>query len=472
MSDAPDGAGRRPRIDRRMLEFLVCPVTRGRLVYDAGAAGAGLEGRRARLPDPRRHPGDAGRRGAPARRLRRRREAASSRLRPPRRLAAPRSRRAARGTSSYADAVHARHEVRRMRRFIGIFACSTEIVEISSRFQRRCAGAAAPRPACVDTRRNGRVPREAAARGRCVSLATDAVSATMARALGPFQSAPPSRRAISRAVAVEDDGDRQAGHVHRARRARPSGRGRSASAVMPASALKRGDGLGAVAAGGDRRSPRSRRRRGRAASASSAGISSRQGAHQVAQKLTRRTVPFEAASVVSAAVGVGEGDVGRRRPASAWTTSLRMSPSRSASIAARCVGGQVRGRGGVCEGARARRIAGPAARQAARTGGRHGRQDAVPTRCGAAASPRAGRGDGGDQRLDRLRQAAGAPRTSRRAAPMPPCSAPPASSADSDARGDPGRPAHGACQRSRPAASPFSTALEDIHMNVESRLRS
>ena len=40
-AEAPaGGAG----LDRRMLEFLVCPVTRGRLVYDAGAAGARLAG--------------------------------------------------------------------------------------------------------------------------------------------------------------------------------------------------------------------------------------------------------------------------------------------------------------------------------------------------------------------------------------------------------------------------------------------
>ena len=68
-------------------------------------------------------------------------------------------------------------------------------------------------------------------------------------------------------------------------------------------------------------------------SASSAGISLRQGAHQVAQKLTSRTRPFEAASVVgspSAPVysvsGAGTG--------SAWTTSLRMSPVRNASSSA------------------------------------------------------------------------------------------------------------------------------------------
>ena len=34
MSDAPAPAPAAAAIDRRMLEFLVCPVTRGRLVYD------------------------------------------------------------------------------------------------------------------------------------------------------------------------------------------------------------------------------------------------------------------------------------------------------------------------------------------------------------------------------------------------------------------------------------------------------
>jgi len=32
-ADAP----KPPRVDRKLLEMLVCPVTRGRLVYDAGA---------------------------------------------------------------------------------------------------------------------------------------------------------------------------------------------------------------------------------------------------------------------------------------------------------------------------------------------------------------------------------------------------------------------------------------------------
>jgi uncharacterized protein YbaR (Trm112 family) len=46
MSDAP-GAPAAAAFDRHMLEFLVCPVTRGPLVYDAGrqelvSKGAGL----------------------------------------------------------------------------------------------------------------------------------------------------------------------------------------------------------------------------------------------------------------------------------------------------------------------------------------------------------------------------------------------------------------------------------------------
>jgi uncharacterized protein YbaR (Trm112 family) len=35
VSDAPESAPARVEVDRRLLEFLVCPVTRGRLVYDA-----------------------------------------------------------------------------------------------------------------------------------------------------------------------------------------------------------------------------------------------------------------------------------------------------------------------------------------------------------------------------------------------------------------------------------------------------
>ncbi len=49
MSEGPPGAGQAGagQADRQMLEFLVCPVTRGRLVYDAArqelvSSGAGL----------------------------------------------------------------------------------------------------------------------------------------------------------------------------------------------------------------------------------------------------------------------------------------------------------------------------------------------------------------------------------------------------------------------------------------------
>lgn len=47
MSDAKDMASPAAPFDRRMLEFLVCPVTRGPLAYDAGrqelvSKGAGL----------------------------------------------------------------------------------------------------------------------------------------------------------------------------------------------------------------------------------------------------------------------------------------------------------------------------------------------------------------------------------------------------------------------------------------------
>ena len=62
------------------------------------------------------------------------------------------------------------------------------------------------------------------------------------------------------------------------------------------------------------------------------------------------------------------------------------------------------------------------------------------------------------------------PRTSRRAAPMPRCSAPPASSADSDAAAI----REGlltVLSEIEAGGFAFSTALEDIHMNVESRLK-
>jgi uncharacterized protein YbaR (Trm112 family) len=52
--------------DRRMLEALVCPVTNAVLTYDAETAGADLQGRPPRLPDPRRHPDHAGQRSPQA----------------------------------------------------------------------------------------------------------------------------------------------------------------------------------------------------------------------------------------------------------------------------------------------------------------------------------------------------------------------------------------------------------------------
>ncbi len=66
MSEASRAAG---TIDPRLLEILVCPLTKTTLEYDAGAAGTDQPRRQARLPHPRRHPDHAGRRSAPARRL-------------------------------------------------------------------------------------------------------------------------------------------------------------------------------------------------------------------------------------------------------------------------------------------------------------------------------------------------------------------------------------------------------------------
>ena len=56
-------------VDPKLLEILVCPLTKGPLEYDAEAQE--LISRQAGLayPDPRRHPDHAGRRGAPVRRL-------------------------------------------------------------------------------------------------------------------------------------------------------------------------------------------------------------------------------------------------------------------------------------------------------------------------------------------------------------------------------------------------------------------
>jgi argininosuccinate lyase len=54
--------------------------------------------------------------------------------------------------------------------------------------------------------------------------------------------------------------------------------------------------------------------------------------------------------------------------------------------------------------------------------------------------------------------------------PMPPCWRPRASSVIAMPSRDPGRPAHGLV-RDRGGDFAFSTALEDIHMNVEARLK-
>ena len=53
-------------VDPKLLEILVCPLTKGTLEYDAREAGADLARRQARLSDPRRHPDHAARRGAAA----------------------------------------------------------------------------------------------------------------------------------------------------------------------------------------------------------------------------------------------------------------------------------------------------------------------------------------------------------------------------------------------------------------------
>ena len=54
-------------VDPKLLEILVCPVTKGPLEYDAERQE--LISRRAGLAYPIRHPDHAGGRGAPARRL-------------------------------------------------------------------------------------------------------------------------------------------------------------------------------------------------------------------------------------------------------------------------------------------------------------------------------------------------------------------------------------------------------------------
>ena len=53
-------------VDPKLLEILVCPLTKGPLEYDADEAGADLALRQARLSDPRRHPDHAARGGAQA----------------------------------------------------------------------------------------------------------------------------------------------------------------------------------------------------------------------------------------------------------------------------------------------------------------------------------------------------------------------------------------------------------------------
>ena len=51
-------------VDPKLLEILVCPLTKGPLEFDSRAAGTDLALRKTRLPDPRRHPDHAAGRGA------------------------------------------------------------------------------------------------------------------------------------------------------------------------------------------------------------------------------------------------------------------------------------------------------------------------------------------------------------------------------------------------------------------------
>ena len=51
-------------VDPKLLEILVCPLTKGPLEFDSDAAGADLAQRQTRLSDPRRHPDHAAGRGA------------------------------------------------------------------------------------------------------------------------------------------------------------------------------------------------------------------------------------------------------------------------------------------------------------------------------------------------------------------------------------------------------------------------
>ena len=50
-------------VDPKLLEILVCPVTKGPLEFDCDAAGTDLALGEARLSDPRRHPDHAAGRG-------------------------------------------------------------------------------------------------------------------------------------------------------------------------------------------------------------------------------------------------------------------------------------------------------------------------------------------------------------------------------------------------------------------------
>ena len=51
-------------VDPKLLEILVCPLTKGPLEFDAARAGTDLALRKTRLSDPRRHPDHAAGRGA------------------------------------------------------------------------------------------------------------------------------------------------------------------------------------------------------------------------------------------------------------------------------------------------------------------------------------------------------------------------------------------------------------------------
>ncbi len=66
MPDDPPAVGSADSVDPKLLEILVCPLTKATLEYDRAQAGADLAQRQARLPDPRRHPDHAAGRGAEA----------------------------------------------------------------------------------------------------------------------------------------------------------------------------------------------------------------------------------------------------------------------------------------------------------------------------------------------------------------------------------------------------------------------